>query len=292
MALMGAHSRLGFGLNCEMRLSCAFSLFALAVVAGCAPAPVITPHRIVSDNPCIDAILADVARPEQIGAVSSYSQDARASSVPLAWARHFPAIKGTAEEVIAARPSLYLSDSLKSAYTRRAIARAGIPMLSLPVPNSISESLAQIRLVAHAIGRDEAGAALVAKIEFATRPPARVMPRIALIYQHEGLVLGAHTLAEDELRHAGFENAAPLYTDKPWDIVPLEHILAHPPQLILAPVDEQGHEGRTLKHLRSLLSKYGRRVTIQDFSPQLLYCGAASLLRARLRLNEVRETLE
>ena len=40
------------------------------LLGGCAPQPAIAPNRIVSNNPCIDAVLAEVAAPQQIGAVS------------------------------------------------------------------------------------------------------------------------------------------------------------------------------------------------------------------------------
>ena len=42
-----------------MRLGwCLFAAFALA---GCARPPVIAPHGVVSNNPCIDAVLAEMA---------------------------------------------------------------------------------------------------------------------------------------------------------------------------------------------------------------------------------------
>ena len=37
----------------------ALPLVGLMFLAGCSAQPAVTPHRIVSDNPCVDAILAE-----------------------------------------------------------------------------------------------------------------------------------------------------------------------------------------------------------------------------------------
>src|SRR4029079_4978164 len=78
------------------------------LLAACAQPP---PHAslhptIVSLNPCTDAILAEVADPEQILAISYYSHDPRATSMPLAEARKFRATGGTVEEVLALDPDV------------------------------------------------------------------------------------------------------------------------------------------------------------------------------------------
>ena len=71
------------------------TLVALALV-GCAPVPSHSGFRVVSINPCVDAVLREVADPAQILAISDYSQDPRVTSVPLDWARRFTATSGTA----------------------------------------------------------------------------------------------------------------------------------------------------------------------------------------------------
>ena len=62
--------------------------------------------RIVSINPCVDAILMHVADAGQIAAISHYSKDPRATSIPMAQAARFAATSGTAEEVVALAPDL------------------------------------------------------------------------------------------------------------------------------------------------------------------------------------------
>ena len=97
-----------------MKLGAFLALACLAVagwaVAGCAPAaaPGGRSHgpKIVSLNPCSDAVLAEVADPAQILAISHYSHDPRASSMPLDQARRFRSTGGTVEEVIALKPDV------------------------------------------------------------------------------------------------------------------------------------------------------------------------------------------
>ena len=144
--------------------------FAGVATAGCGGQIPILPHAIVSNNPCIDGILAEIAAPGQIGAVSVYSQHEASSSAPLAWARAHPALGTSAEEIIAAKPRLVLTGNYASTGTNAALARAGIKMLAFGVPATIAESKAQVMRVAHAIGRDVAGEALVARIDGAILP--------------------------------------------------------------------------------------------------------------------------
>src|SRR3546814_10330346 len=67
------------------------------------------PARVVSLNPCVDSILMHVADPGQIAAISHYSHDPKATSIPLGQARRFRATYGTAEEVIALRTDLVIA---------------------------------------------------------------------------------------------------------------------------------------------------------------------------------------
>lgn len=254
------------------------------MLAGCSAQPRIPPHRLVSDNPCVDAILADVATPAQIGAVSAYSQDPRATSVPLAWAQRFPAVSGTAEEIVAARPTRYLTGSPMNPATQIAAQKAGVRALALPVPNSVAESVAQVRQVAAVLGRSAQGEALVARMT-AAATPLPPLHRRALIYQGGGLVLGPGTLADDLLRRAGFDNAASQFGGRPWDVIPLERVLSAPPDIILAPQTARGEEARGLTQLRAALRG---KVRVAAFDPQLLYCGARSIIGASARLRAIR----
>ena len=113
----------------------------LLLLAGCAPP--VPRGGIVSTNPCADAILVGLVPPARIAAISHYSHDPAATSLPLEVARRFAVTGGTAEEVIARSPDLVLTSSFTPAATRTAYARAGLRTLILDSPTSIAASIAR-----------------------------------------------------------------------------------------------------------------------------------------------------
>ena len=245
----------------------------------CSPQPPIPPHAIVSNNPCIDAILAEIAAPGQIGAVSVWSQDAASASAPLAWARRLPALGTSAEEIIAARPRLVLTGNLSSIGTNVALARAGVETLTIGVPASVEESKQQVMQVARGIGRETAGAALVARISGATHPQGATRAS-AIIWQSGGFVPGKGTLQDELLTRAGFRNASATYGLKQWDQLPLETLLRNPPQVIFMPASAVGDDGRALAARARLLGHLKGQTRIVPFPDKLLLCGGPTIPEA------------
>ena len=162
--------------------------------------------RVVSINPCVDAVLMQIAEPAQIAAISHYSQDPRATSIPLDQARRFAATSGTAEEVVALAPDIVIAGSHVAPSTISALHRMNIPLIQIGVPESIDESSAQVRTIAAAIRQPARGEALVARIDDAVRTASAssAAPPGALIWQGGGLVPGDGTLASELLRVTGF----------------------------------------------------------------------------------------
>jgi iron complex transport system substrate-binding protein len=264
-------------------------LLALAL-AGCA-APVRAPGGggIVSTNPCADAILIELVPPARIAAISHYSQDAAATSVPIEVARRFRSTAGTGEEVIALHPDLVLTSSFTPPSTRNAYARAGLKTLLLDSPTTIAASKAQIAEVAQAVEAPERGRALVARIDRAVRaavPQSADRPG-ALLFIAGNLVNGSGTLLDELLNRAGFRNAAADYGLAFTGTLPIETIAAHPPRVILAP-----DASRTAQLRRRVLAETGARVTEAAFPRNLVNCGGPTIIPALERLAEVRRLLE
>ena len=255
---------------------------AMPLLLGAAPprAP-----RIVSINPCVDAILMRVADPAQIAAISNYSQDPRATSIPLDVARRFAITSGTAEEVVALRPDLVLASGHVAAATVAALARMHIRLVKYTVPATVEESAEQVRDVATAIGHRERGADLAARI-LAAAAPGRAPPVPALIWGASGLVPGTGTLPDDLLRRAGFSNASAGYGLQRWDVLPLEYLIAHPPRVLLSVAAAEGGGDRVGHH--RALRRLGARVTIAPFPARLMNCGGPAIVPAMARLRAVR----
>ena len=123
------------------------SVLMLAACAGGgagAPPPERAP-TIVSLNPCTDAILAEVAAPGQLLAISHYSKDPRASSMEAAVAARFAATGGTVEEVLALDPDVVVAGSFLAPATRAALAELGMEVVTFDIAADVAASKQQIR---------------------------------------------------------------------------------------------------------------------------------------------------
>lgn len=253
------------------------------------------PTRIVSINPCADALLMQLADKRQIASVSHYSHDRRATSIPLAQAMQFPATSGTAEEILAMRPDLVVAGSHVAIPTARALERLGIPLVKLSIPQSVAESQQQISELADIVSRPERGARLNKKITaaFARARPADEDSIPALIWRSGGLVPGDGTLPDELLRRAGFENVSRSYGLEQWDILPLEHLVAQPPRLLFSnggEVKGAGQRDRMLSH--PVLKRLSHRITIADYPARLMHCAGPTLIEAVTTLSAARRKLK
>ena len=273
----------------------------LLLLSGCAqprpagPAQNASPQRIVSMNPCVDTILMEVAEPAQIAAVSHYSHDPRATSVPMNWAKHYPAVSGAAEDIIAVEPDLVIAGPHVSIQTIAALKRLGIPLMQVTVPETVEESKRQISDIAARIGQQQSGTLLNARIDAAmadARTNVRVIP--ALIWQGSGLVPGKGTLADELLIHTGFRNVSGTLGLKKWDIVSLEQLLSAPPAVLLAGQANMSagdaDANRMLSH--PVLRKVGARIRVAHYPSSLLHCGGPIIIKSVARLAKVRRSLE
>jgi iron complex transport system substrate-binding protein len=242
-------------------------------------------------NPCVDTVLQEIADPASIAGVSRYSQEPRSTSVPLAWARRYPGMSGTAEDVIAARPDLVIAGPHVSVQTIHALQRLGIPLLQLSPPESVAENKAQIMEIAARIGRVPQGEAVNRRIDAALARTRWTGPRVpALIWQGSGLVPGRGTLADALMTHAGFRNVSAEIGLKQWDILPIEGLLSHPPQVLLVGRADMGagdgDANRMLSH--PALKAARARIRQVDYASSLLHCGGPVMIRSLERLAQVR----
>lgn len=253
------------------------------------------PVRIVSMNPCVDAILMDVAAPKQIAAISHYSHDLRATSVPLDWAEQYPVVSGSAEDIIAAEPDLVIAGPHVSIQTIAALKRLGIPLMQVAVPETVAESKQQISDIAARIGQEHEGTRLNAKIDAAIIAATTQGPPVpALIWQGSGLVPGNGTLADELLTRTGFRNLSNALGLKQWDILPLENLLDRPPAVLMAGQANMGagngDANRMLSH--PVFRKAGMHIRIAHYPSNLLHCGGPIIVKSVARLAEIRRSQE
>jgi iron complex transport system substrate-binding protein len=205
--------------------------FVLVLLAGRAEAL----PRVASLSVCADQFLLTLADPSQIAALSAQSRDP-ALSFHAAEARSYPMTRGRAEEILALRPQIALSDNYANAATMRLLNQIGIRMIVLPDANSIADVEQSLRYIGRAIGRAGAGEAAAQALEArraalaATRPEAA--PR-ALYLLPSGATAGRGTYVDEVIGLAGFANDALRRGIIGWHHLSLEELLLDPPPLVI-----------------------------------------------------------
>ncbi len=250
------------------------------------------PRRVVSIGSCLDVVLMEVADRGQIAALSHYSRDPQSSTVAER-ARTYPFTHESAEEVVALEPDLVLASKRSGMQTRAALKRHGLRVEEFDVPDHVAASLDQVRKIAGLVGAPARGEAVVRRIEaaLAAAAPRPGQPRPkALIYQANGFAAGSKTLVGEMMERCGFENVASRYGLKKWGNIPLERVLADPPQVLLAGEREPGAPNwaeRIISHpaLESLEPTTYRAA----FNQRLLYCGGPVLIETAAVLRRARE---
>lgn len=257
-----------------------------------APSPTGRPQRIVSLNPCLDVILVQVADRSQIAALSHYAREDYGSTI-ADLARTLPFTYETAEEVLALQPDLVMTGRHSSLATRNALDRLKVQTALFGVPESVAESLEQVREVGRLVGYPERGEALVARIEAAlaaAAPQPGTPPLSALVFMPGGFVSGPGTLMDEMMTRMGLRNAAADYGLARTANLPLERVIAAPPQVLLSGEPYPGAPSwaeRVMEH--PALSRVAGDMQRAIFPERLLFCGGPVLIQTAAALSRARE---
>lgn len=220
--------------------------FVFAFVLSLAPAAgaEAAPRRVASLNLCTDELLLMLGDPQQIVSVTHLAQ--QPTETPL-WrqARRYRRNDGSLVSVAGLRPDLVLTMGGGARDRIRIARRLEMRTLDLTYPRSLADIEAAVRTVAAALGRDSAGAAVLARIERLKRArPARAADTIWLA--GGGRTVAAAGLAAEWMALAGFRQRA-----MAGDRVSLEQLLVRPPAYVLRSDYRSGQysgEQRWLSH--------------------------------------------
>jgi iron complex transport system substrate-binding protein len=277
-----------------LKLGPAALLIALLFAANLAPAAETAHHpmRIVSLNMCVDSMLVELVSHDRIVALSHYARDPQRSTIAHI-AGHLPITYETAEEVVALRPDLVLTSRHSAIATRNALKRVGIRFELFEVPDTVADSLAQIRQVASLLGAQREGEAMVARIEAAleaARLPAGDAPLSAAVYQPGGLSAGANTTVGELMELTGIHNIAARYGVKTYRPLPLEVLVADPPDVLLVGETSSGAPLQTEKIVRHrALRALQPKMTLSVFPARLVYCAGPVMVDSVAALVSARE---
>lgn len=221
-------ARVGLGLMC--------SLYASAVLAS------EPPSRIVSLNVCTDQLLLDLVPRDRIAGVSHLAADPTVSAV-AARATGIPATRGEAETVLGFDPDLILAGEYSTPATVAILERVGRKVLKVPLASDLDGIRSAVRSVAAAVGESARGEELIREMDHRVErasPPMTESRPTALVYQVNGLASGSGTLADAVLQAGGYRNQAGRLAMGSGGTLPLEVLVANPPDLVVltGPVDE------------------------------------------------------
>ncbi|MEO7208272.1 MAG: ABC transporter substrate-binding protein [Steroidobacteraceae bacterium] len=265
-----------------------FWLAAVWATALCsATAAAQTPRHVMSLSMCTDALVLDLLPLNRIASVTFLSRD---PSNSLLWpqAARVSINYGSAEEVFAAKPDFVLAGTYTTLATRMLLKKVGIPMMEVPAVNNFAEIRTTTRSVAHALGEDALGEALIAKMDATLRKLEATKPQRMIRvagWNGGGSVSGRGTLFDAILTAAGGVNIASSESDGSFD---LEQLLkARPDVLAYGSETSSAPSLHTAEALHPIVLKLYSTRRISYSSP-LYSCGvvesadAAVALRASL----------
>jgi iron complex transport system substrate-binding protein len=246
----------------------------------------------VSINLCTDQLAMMLAAPGQLVSVSDLAADPHSSAMAET-ARAYPVNQGRAEEVYLLAPDLVLAGAYTDPATVQMLRRVGLRVEQFDTARSLHDTRDRIAQMARVLGREDAGAALIARFDArlaALETEAGPRPRAAL-YHPNGYTLGGGTLADDILRAAGFRNLAAELGHRGGGTLPLEQLVMAAPDLLIsaAPLPGASRSEAVLGHPALDALRKGRaglRITSPDW-----ICGTPHVLNAVERLTDARRAM-
>jgi iron complex transport system substrate-binding protein len=202
------------------------SLLAASLALLAAAGAQASPRRVASLNLCADELLLLLAAPEQIASVTYLSQ--QEAETPL-WrqARNYPRNDGSLLSVVERRPDLIVTMGGGARDRLRIAGRLGIATVEMVFAQDLMDVARNIERMAVALGRQEAGIALIRRMTalIRSRPPLRID---TIWLGGGGRTVPAAGLEAQWMALAGLRQR-PIQGDR----VSLETLIAAPPALLL-----------------------------------------------------------
>ncbi|ABQ66630.1 periplasmic binding protein [Rhizorhabdus wittichii RW1] len=235
------------------------------------------PRRIVSLSLCADQYLLLLADPGQIVALNRFSHDP-AMSWGVAKARRFPAVRGSAEEMLTLKPDLVFTSGFGTPAALAVLRSRKVRLVDIGWADSFAGIERTARTIAAEIGHPARGEALIAAMRARIRalgpPPGR--GRIAAYYQRRGYLTGQGTLIDEMMRRAGLTNLATRLDRPMLSRLSLEEMAVARPDFLLVENGDQVRDKGTELLQHPLLRRAvpaGRRIVIPE---ALTTCGGPS----------------
>jgi iron complex transport system substrate-binding protein len=268
-------------------------LAALAAGPGTGLAHAAPPHRIVSLTVCTDQLLLDLVPRDRIAALTYLAVDPTVS-MRVEEAKGLKGVHWMAEEVLALQPDLVIAQEYSATAAVNMLRRLGFRVVLVPLATDFDGMRRAIRVMADAVGAKERGEAMIAAFDrrlAAVRPQGPERPR-ALAYDVNSFAADSGSIVDAALQAAGFRNVARDVPLGPGGRLPLESIVADPPDLIVLPDTADAFRsivGDNLRH-PAFTSVVASREHIKLAMPQWL-CATPRIVDAVEELGAKRRAL-
>ncbi|MFT8735949.1 MAG: ABC transporter substrate-binding protein [Zymomonas mobilis] len=188
----------------------------------------------MSLNLCADELLVALADHSQITALTRYARDPDMSLIAKE-AQSLPFAYGSAEELLRLHPDLVITSSYSHAEYLPLLRDRKVKIIDLPLANSVDDIIAQIRVVALAVGYPERGEKKIREMQAALAhlPAPAGQGRSAAYYQRQGYLSGTGSLVDDMMTRAGLKNLATRLNKGALSRLSLEEIVTYRPDFLI-----------------------------------------------------------
>ncbi|WP_439273165.1 ABC transporter substrate-binding protein [Pseudochrobactrum sp. HB0163] len=246
------------------------------------------PQRVVSLNLCTDILALSLADPAQILSVSHIAADPVSSPVAQQ-AKKYNLNHSGLEEILALKPDLVLASVYTAPDKLAALEQAGIPVERFGYAQNFADIVQQIAHMGNVLGRKPQADAQIAALDQALAALPEAEPVTALVYEPNGYISGAGTLADETMRQLGITNLAATDNKTGAGRISLEDLVRLKPDLVIEPefyakpaLAYQNYHHPVMEALTSREGKgqAGHRVSKVSVPGRYWSCGSVYILEA------------
>ena len=196
-----------------------------------------SPQKIVSINLCLDGLLLKLVERSRID--SLYYLSANPQFSPFAeQTKGIFLNRGLAEDIVPRNPDLVVAGEFSAADLVTLLKQLKFRVEVLALPRSIADITAHIRYFGKLVGNENAAEAMASNIEqqlILLDAEPRKQPRKinGFWYASNGVVVGADTLENELMQHAGIHNLALDKNISGFKHIDLEELILTQPQVII-----------------------------------------------------------
>ena len=194
------------------------------------------PQRVVSTFLCTDEYVFRLLPRERIAALSYLSADRHpVVSTIVDRVKGIPLTRGSAEEVLALHPDLVVMYEGTNPRLKEHLIETHTPLVEVKWANSIADIREVTRTLGKALGEEARAQAMIADMDAKLARAAKDAPHPpvpTLIYEPNGYANSAG-VSDDILRMIGLRDVAPQLKQTRQGRVPVETLVADPPQLLI-----------------------------------------------------------